>query len=535
MRCSPISRIITLVTFLTVCSSAAFSRQCTPAWDTTVGNPGVSVSSGYIGELRAFDDGSGEMLYAGGSFSSVVGVPSTSLIARWDRISQSWSTVGGGLNGSFVTSIVPFDAGGGPELVVGGVFQGAFGVPNTTNIARWNGSAWSSLAASLSGSVWAMTPWDDGGGERLYVGGSFPTAGGVTANGIAAWDGVQWHSLGAGITGSFSPYVGSMMVFDDGSGEKLYVGGRFDTMDGLNTPLIARWDGSTWGQVGSGLINDDILFGIESMAVYDDGSGSALYVGGNNFHAPGQPIGNVAKWDGQQWTTVGAKQTGRVTTLSTFDDGNGLGLYGGGNAMPNWKYFARLVSGQWQPVGGGVWNNPAPPWPSTFSLYVWGDALYVGGSYNLAGSQFPCGCIAAWGCQSVVVYCTAGQGTSSGGCFASISTSSMATGPVSGANDYDVIVAGVEDNKPGIIFYGYASATIPFSNGTLCIQPPLKRTPPQNTGGGVGCNGSMILRINDPAGVDHSSGTTAFFQGWNRDPASGVGTDVSDAVEVQYN
>jgi hypothetical protein len=400
MRRRLTTRIGTLAIFLTACCSFAYGQRCEPEWDTTVGNPGVSVEDGYIGALRAFGDGTGEMLYAGGSFSSVAGQPGTNLIARWDRIGQSWSSVGGGLNGGFVTSIVPFDAGGGPELVVGGAFDGASGIPDTRNIAKWDGSAWSSLdAAMVDGFVGAMTTWDGPGGNRLYVGGRFPTAGGVTAGGIAAWDGVQWYSMGAGITG-WNEYIGAMMVWDDGSGEKLYAGGRFDTMDGLGTPLIARWDGESWEQVGSGLINDNVLFGIESMAIYDDGNGPALYVGGYEFHAPGQPIGNVSKWDGQQWTTVGPLHDGRVTSLCTFDDGNGPGLYRTGNAAYDLLYFARLVGDDWETVGGGVWSDPAPPWPSTYALYPWHDALYVGGSYNLAGGEFPCGCIAAWGCPA---------------------------------------------------------------------------------------------------------------------------------------
>ena len=394
------SRILELAVFLSACCSSAYGQPCEPEWDTSVGNPGVEVEDGYIGALQVFDDGTGEMLYAGGSFSSVADEPGTSLIARWDRDRESWSSLGGGLiDYGFVNATVPFDAGGGPELVVAGVFTGAPGVPGTTNIAKWNGSEWSSLGGNIDrDGIWALTTWDGVGGDRLYVGGRFPTAGGVIANGIAAWDGEQWHSLGDGIAGSFSPYVDHMMVWDDGSGEKLYVGGRFDVMDGLSTPLIARWEGETWEQVGDGLINDNILFGIESMAVYDDGTGPALYVGGYEFHAPGQPLGNVSKWDGQEWTTVGPRHDGRVTSLRTFDDGNGPGLYRTGNAAYDLLYFSRLVDDDWETVGGGVWSDPAPPWPSTYALCAWDDALYVGGSYNLAGGEFPCGCIAAWGC-----------------------------------------------------------------------------------------------------------------------------------------
>jgi hypothetical protein len=410
MRHRLTTRIGTLAVFLAACCSFAFGQPCEPEWDVTVGDPGVShpYFSWSIFALQVYDDGNGEMLYAGGSFEDFAGIPDTSLIARWDRDSNTWSGVGGGLDDGFVNALATFDAGSGPELIVGGVFPGTLsGVPYTANIAKWNGSEWSALGTGIEAElVDGMATWDDGSGEKLYVGGRFPTAGGVTANGIAAWDGVQWHAMGDGITG-WNEYVGAMMVWDDGSGEKLYVGGRFDTMDGLSTPLIARWDGETWGQVGDGLINNMYMFGIESMAVYDDGSGPALYVGGYEFHAPGQPMGNVSKWDGQQWTTVGPLYDGRCTSLCVFDDGSGPGLYRTGNAFWELGYFAQLVNGDWEMVGGGITKDPySSPWPSTSDLCVWDDALYICGFFNRAGGfegegGLPCGDIAAWvGCPA---------------------------------------------------------------------------------------------------------------------------------------
>ena len=406
MRHSLTTRIGALVTILTACCSFASGQECEPEWDTTVGTPGVwhPYLSWSIDALQVYDDGNGEMLYAAGGFDDFAGLPETFNIARWDRGNNIWSSVGGGFYDGWVQAMATFDGGSGPELVVGGAFSGTVsGVPDTKNLAKWNGSEWSSLGTGLVGDfVGAITTWDGVVGNRLYVGGRFPTAGGVTANGIAAWDGKQWHSMGDGITG-WQPYVGAMMAWDDGSGEKLYVGGRFETMDGLSTPLIVRWDGETWEQVGEGLINDQYMFGLESMAVYDDGSGPALYVGGYQFHAPGQPVGNVSKWDGEQWTTVGPLYTGRVRSLCVFDDGNGPGLYRASSACPDLKYFARLnVAGDdWETVGGGIWKDPySSPWPFPSTLCVWDDALYISGYFNLAGGEFPCGCIAAWGCPA---------------------------------------------------------------------------------------------------------------------------------------
>jgi hypothetical protein len=44
--------------------------------------------------------------------------------------------------------------------------------------------------------------------DELYVGGQFTLAGGISANSIAKWDGTHWSSLGSGIGGSsYTPNV----------------------------------------------------------------------------------------------------------------------------------------------------------------------------------------------------------------------------------------------------------------------------------------------------------------------------------------
>lgn len=68
--------------FLTVLATAVAAAQpCEPAWDATVGNPGLS--RGFVDAFRVFDDGSGDKLYTSGSFPSVAGVSGSALIARW--------------------------------------------------------------------------------------------------------------------------------------------------------------------------------------------------------------------------------------------------------------------------------------------------------------------------------------------------------------------------------------------------------------------------------------------------------------------
>ena len=115
----------------------------------------------------------------------------------------------------------------------------------------------------------------------VYAIGWFATAGGIETNYIANWDGNNnlWRTLGAGLNvapGESGPVVGfSTHFFDDGTGQALYVAGNFDTAGGITTNRIARWDGSDWSNLGSGM--DDT---VRTLAPYDDGTGSALYAGG---------------------------------------------------------------------------------------------------------------------------------------------------------------------------------------------------------------------------------------------------------------
>jgi len=68
----------------------------------------------------------------------------------------------------------------------------------------------------------------------LYVGGSFDTAGSVAANNIARWDGTNWSALGSGITGEVRSLAGY-------NGD-LYAGGPLSAAGGVPTSNIARWN-----------------------------------------------------------------------------------------------------------------------------------------------------------------------------------------------------------------------------------------------------------------------------------------------------
>src|SRR5262249_50079227 len=143
-----------------------------------------------------------------------------------------------------------------------------------------------------------------GSGPRLFVGGEFGSAGGISTNNIAAWDGSAWSSMGSGLSGSGSSVgaVHAIAIYDDGAGPALFAGGWFTDAGGSPASHVAKWDGSTWSPLGSGLAG--ALTDVRALVVFDDGTGPALYVGGSFTSAGGAPAEDLARWDGSSWTAL---------------------------------------------------------------------------------------------------------------------------------------------------------------------------------------------------------------------------------------
>jgi hypothetical protein len=127
--------------------------------------------------LAVFDDGGGPALYAGGSFTIAGGV-GANRIAKWNG--SNWSALGLGMGGPDVRALTVFDDGDGEVLYAGG----------SHTMSRWDGSSWSGLGSGMGGIsriVHALTVFDDGSGEALYAGGHFTIAGGNVSAYIAQW------------------------------------------------------------------------------------------------------------------------------------------------------------------------------------------------------------------------------------------------------------------------------------------------------------------------------------------------------------
>ncbi|MFI4897470.1 MAG: GC-type dockerin domain-anchored protein [Phycisphaerales bacterium JB059] len=359
-------------------ASAGLAVAGGPTLSNTLGAPGMSGS--YIAAFHAHDDGSGEKLYATGSFT-VAGVPGTTNLARWNG--SSWESVGGGLVNQYSNTMTSFQG----DLIVGGYFDSANGVAGTAKLARWDGTQWHSMDAQSEiflNSVWDLAVWDDGTtGEQLYVAGNYSDIGGVGGpDHIAKWDGTTYTPVGGTIGGAVPLIVLDLLVADLGDGEKLYAGGRFLTIDGVPANNIAVWDGTSWSALGDGVTPSAGFAQVLHMTAWDDGNGMALYVGGRFANAGGSPASRVAKWDGTSWSAMGAGLDADCQELVVFDDGSGEALYALGEfAHPDAGTF--VLAKRWN---GETWDDYLTSNDGAFGGIVYdageGNAMHIGGSFS---------------------------------------------------------------------------------------------------------------------------------------------------------
>lgn len=237
-------------------------------------------SGGPVGAFKVINDS----LYVGGTFGGGIYGGKGNAIIKFDGVSD-FDSLGDGIDGP-VTSIEYYNG----EIYAGGANSGAGlwpYIPGTKNFAKWNGSQWDSVPGHFGGIVQSLkynsslliggdyvynnyhfisqfngtAPWDDmkggvngwpGGlyamaiykGDLIVAGGFQNAQGGtVQANGIARWDGSNWHSLGSGLND-----MGRELAVDTVN-DVLYVGGSFTTAGGISSKYIAKWDGTNWSAV----------------------------------------------------------------------------------------------------------------------------------------------------------------------------------------------------------------------------------------------------------------------------------------------
>lgn len=375
-----------------------------------LGNAGASSLTG-IRAVAFFQDA----IYAAGDFFDPSGTQVAAGIARWRG--ADWEPVIGegaiAIDAGMVAALHVHEG----ELVVGGDYTLGGGV-GPVGLARWNGSRWALLEDGSGNrgpaAVLALTTH----AGRLVAGGNFQQVDTLPASGLAAWDGSAWAGLVTGAQplpiGALAVWQGDLYAGGDrrlerlqgnqwqslvaggtawnihsllGLGDTLWIGGDFQSLDGVAAVALARWDGTELhavpGTLGSGPSNSFRI--VHALAAHE----GELLVGGHFRSVDGQRSAHIARLlpdvvDGidmhlrvpvAQADTDAERVTYRVR----------LGNRGGAAAVP-----ATLAASAWpQPLAvtwtcePGAFSSEPCPAESGTGLPAWTAAMAAGAEFYL--------------------------------------------------------------------------------------------------------------------------------------------------------
>ena len=312
-------------------------------------------------------------------FLLVLGLLLPAVFQTGPALADTWVPVatggfGSGLN-TRASSMAVYNDGSGEKLYVG-TWNSGVGVG--CEVYRYNGSSWTQVGTGglgnpNNGEAYCMSVFK----SKLYVGTINGTDGCevLRYDGGATWTQVNTDGFGAALDGALS-----MAVYDDGFGERLYVG----TSWGPAVFHLYSYDGTSWATETLDGFTFPNNWSAACMAVYDDGSGEELYIGTRN------PNGcEVISYDRTTATQVG--------TLGLGNAGNDWAL---SLAVFNGKLHAGTRTGVGLTGGEVRRYDGAPAWTQVnqngFGLGFTNEevsSLYVFKSRLYAGTLNPSGCL----------------------------------------------------------------------------------------------------------------------------------------------
>jgi len=462
-------------------------------------------------------DGDGRAEFVAGAANSDVNGPCAGMVRVYDGSDGSirFEFLGDGDHDELGWSVN--GAGDVDDDGVADVIAGARQVFASTTVGPGYARVFSGATGQELWTFWGDTQADqfgfsvDGAGDvdgdgfdDLVVGAPYADANGVDsgyARVLSGFDGQTLFTwIGANAGDRFGYAVNGGLDVDGDSFPDVVVGGP-DGALGPDRPGVARvysgFDGSPIHTLYGDAHGDG--FG-QSVAVVGnlDGAGNAdLLIGAHADDDNGKGSGSIRAFAGstaQVLFDLHGDQQGDLLgyAVDTLGDLNG---------------------DAYDDVIGGAWN--ASTATTTSSGYV---------RVFLSAAPPP------------MTYCTAK--IDSQGCVGAIASSGAPS--LSIGDDLVVSATGVQNQKPGLAFWGLGPVAAPFLGGTLCVSPPLVRTTVQLSSGSapptVDCSGSFAFPFTSSyeQATGLLPGDALHVQYWSRDPAhpDGTGVALSDAVHI---
>ncbi|MGD9690422.1 MAG: hypothetical protein AB7K52_11845 [Phycisphaerales bacterium] len=369
-------------------------------WNGTTWQPlGEGVNFTVLDAL-VWNSPSGQVLVAGGNFSTAGGNPANYL-AAWNG--STWTQIGGGVHqpsGGWVSAMTVWDPDGSgpqvPNLVIAGNFNRA-GTVDCQNIARWDGTTWRTFGIGLNNWVNALTTWDpDGAGPapaQIIAAGPFTAANNLSVNRIARWDGIGWRRMGDGLQNDpeFTAFADALTTWDpDGPGplnSEVVVVGNFSSADTVEAHGIAAWNGTSWRGFATPRFTS-----ASGVGTWDpDASGPQfpqLIVSGSLRDSNGDPLNTPAMWNGSTFQTIGTFSARRFASrFATWDPDNAgpaaprlvcTGLISGNLPTGAGSGAIQLVNTEWSPFGSA---------PTILASATFGNRLLVGGQFDMIATH----------------------------------------------------------------------------------------------------------------------------------------------------
>jgi trimeric autotransporter adhesin len=300
------------------------------------------------------DDGTGAALYLGGKFTSIGNAGAYNRVAKWTG--TEYQPLGHGLHGD-VTALASFQTMSERYVIAAGEFHWTAGAPATPGkyipfIAKWDGHDWHPVGSPIRPKPSASVPrlwsaWYQGQRSRPTLLFRFP--GGVhtgfVPGSVIAWDGSSWSNFGS----SSALAASAVSVFDDGNGERVYVGSSTTATSG-----VFRRDDSGWTKVAH------VANNIQALHVSGLGSKPTTWIGTGSWTVPGLPKRGVETWDGSDGLDtkpIAKGVDGKVLALATTTESGSPVVYAGGEFRAAGGMVvdrvAKWTNGKWAPLASG--------------------------------------------------------------------------------------------------------------------------------------------------------------------------------------
>jgi hypothetical protein len=183
---------------------------------------------------------------------------------------------------------------------------------HSNEILKWDGSSWQQVRKYVP--YIFMDIFDNispGGGVNkmtvhngiVYITGFFTHIDSIRSGSIAGFKDNNLITFGKGVdnTKPYNSYIGHEQIFDIAfHNNDIYVGGVFDRAGDSTAFSIAKWDGNSWYDLGSGVKNtqtakDGVQLNgsVSSMCIFDN----KLYIAGDFERAGGKNAQNISFYE----------------------------------------------------------------------------------------------------------------------------------------------------------------------------------------------------------------------------------------------